>query len=203
MPRHPDPELEERILHAAQKLWKKGGEKGLTMRAVAKAAGTNTPAVYRRFKNRQEILRALMRQTQQDLGEALREGQSPQEICQRYVDHVVSRVHEFELFFEQAHQLPRPARASQTSSLREIRPNLALVEDKLAEWLGGSGPDHSRLALALWITAHGAARILISKAIPEDHFDELRSVFAATIETLVRNASGLLSQERSISPRTT
>lgn len=188
MPRHPDPQLEERILHAAHKLWRKGGEKGLTMRAVAKAAGTNTPAVYRRFKNRQEILRALMRQTQQDLGEALRQGQSPLEICQRYVDHVVSRAHEFELFFEQAHKLPRPARANQTSALREIRPNLALLEDKLAEWLGGSASDHSRLSLSLWITAHGAARILISKAIPEEYFDELRSAFTATVETLVESA---------------
>jgi len=195
--------LEERILQAAQKLWRKSGEKGLTMRAVAKAAATNTPAVYRRFKNRQEILRALMRQTQRDLGEALRQCQSPQEICQRYVDHVVSRAHEFELFFEQAHKLPRPARASQTSSLREIRPNLALVEDKLAEWLGGSASAHSRLALSLWIAAHGTARILISKAIPENHFDELRSVFTATIETLVRNASGLSPQDQEVSPRTT
>ena len=50
MPRPPDPDLEERILKAARKLWKKGGENALTMRAVAKAAGTkNTPAVYRRF----------------------------------------------------------------------------------------------------------------------------------------------------------
>jgi AcrR family transcriptional regulator len=190
MPRHPDPQLEERILRAAHKLWKKGGEEGLTMRAVAKTAGTNTPAVYRRFRNRQEILRALMRQTQRDLGEALRQCQSPQEICQRYVDHVVSRAHEFELFFEQAHKLPRPARPGQSSSLREIRPNIALVEDKLAAWLGGAASDHSCLALSMWIVAHGTARILISKAIPEQYFDELRSVFTATIETLVRNAAG-------------
>jgi AcrR family transcriptional regulator len=202
MPRHPDPQLEERILRAAQKLWKKGGEEGLTMRAVAKAAGTNTPAVYRRFKNRQEILRCLMRQTQRDLGEVLRQCQSPQEICQRYVDHVVNRAHEFELFFEQAHKLPRPARAGQSSSLREIRPNIALVEDKLAEWLGGAASDHSCLALSMWIVAHGTARILISKAVPEQYFDELRSVFTATIETLVQNAYALSSQDQGVSAPT-
>ena len=50
MPRHPDPDLEERVLRAADGLWKRGGEHALTMRAVARAAGTNTPAVYRRWR---------------------------------------------------------------------------------------------------------------------------------------------------------
>ena len=71
MPRQPDPHLQERILNAAQKLWKKGADETLTMRAVAQAAGTNTPAVYRRFRNREEILRALLRRIQQDVVEAL------------------------------------------------------------------------------------------------------------------------------------
>jgi|SRR5579863_766210 len=189
MPRHPDPQLEERILHAARKLWKKGGEEALTMRAVAKAAGTNTPAVYRRFRDRQQILCALLRRLQQDLGEVLRPCQCAEEVCQRYLDYALSHPHEYELFYEQAYQLPRPVRAGHASSLREFRPNLGLMEQKLAEWLGGSAADHGRLSLSLWIAAHGTAMILISKAIPEEYFDELRSVFTATVETLMQNAS--------------
>jgi len=191
MPRHPDPQLEDRILDAAQKLWRKGGEKGLTMRAVAKAAGTNTPAVYRRFRDREEVLRALLRRMQRDIGEILRPCQSPLEVCQRYLDYVLSHPHEYELFYEQAYQLPRPARPSQPFSLRDVRPNVGLMEDKLAEWLGGSAPEHTRLALSLWIAAHGTAMILISKAIPEEYFEELRSVLAAAVETLVRNNTEL------------
>ena len=72
MPRRPDPNLEARILNSAQKLWKKGGEKSLTMRAVARAAGTNTPTVYRRLRNRQGILQALLRRIQHDVAEAVR-----------------------------------------------------------------------------------------------------------------------------------
>ena len=63
MPRHPDPELEQRILDAASRLWARGGEKGLTMRAVAKAAGTTTPTVYERYHDRDDILRSLRVQT--------------------------------------------------------------------------------------------------------------------------------------------
>jgi len=39
VPRPPNPDLEEQILKAARKLWKKGGGNALTMRAVAEAAG--------------------------------------------------------------------------------------------------------------------------------------------------------------------
>ena len=66
MPRRPDPDLEALILKAAQKLWRKGGEKALTMRAVAKAARTNTPSVYRRFRTREDILRALLHRVRLD-----------------------------------------------------------------------------------------------------------------------------------------
>lgn len=185
MPRHPDPGLEERILNAALKLWRKGAEKTLTMRAVAKAAGTNTPAVYRRFKDRRDILHALMRRLQKDVAEVVRPCQSAEEACERYLEFALSHPHEYELFYEHAYQLPGPTRGP----IREHRPTMALVEAKLAERLGGSPEDHARLALALWAMAHGTAMLLISKSIPAEHADELRSVFSSTIEGMVRSAS--------------
>lgn len=185
MPRHPDPDLEERILNAALKLWRKGAEKSLTMRAVAKAAGTNTPAVYRRFKDRRDILHALMRRLQKDVADAVRPCQSAEDACERYLEFALTHPHEYELFYEHAYQLPGPTRAP----IREHRPTMALVEAKLAERLGGSPEDHTRLGLALWAMSHGTAMLLISKSIPEEHADELRSVFSSTLKAMIRNAS--------------
>jgi AcrR family transcriptional regulator len=184
MPRRPDPEVEGRILNAARKLWKKGGEKALTMRAVAKAAGTNTPAVYRRFKTRQEILRALLRQVQQDVADVVRPCHSPEEACERFLEFALSHSHEYELFYDHAYQLRPPAQAA----LREHRPTMALMEAKLAERLGGSPEDHTRLSLALWTITHGTAMILISKSIPTEHVPELRSVFSASITAMIQQA---------------
>src|SRR5579863_10146752 len=99
MPRQPDPHLQERILNAAQKLWKKGADQTLTMRAVAKAAGTNTPAVYRRFRNREDIMRALLRRIQTDVVDSLQPCSSPQEACDRYLEFALSHAHEYELFY--------------------------------------------------------------------------------------------------------
>ena len=78
MARHPNPDLEEQILNAARKLWKKGGASALTMRAVAKAAATNTPAVYRRFRDREDILRALLQSIRLEFAAVLRAARSPE-----------------------------------------------------------------------------------------------------------------------------
>jgi AcrR family transcriptional regulator len=189
MPRRPDPDLEERILNAAWKLWRKGAEKTLTMRAVAKAAGTNTPAVYRRFKNRRDILHALLRRIQNDVGDIVRPCQSAEEACERFLEFALSHPHDYELFYEHAYQLPRPPQAARTAALRELRPTMALMETKLAARLGGAPEDHTRLGLALWAVTHGTAMILISKAIPAEYVAELRSVFSSTVEAMVRNPS--------------
>lgn len=193
MPRRPDPDLEARILTAAQRLWKKGADAALTMRAVARAAGTNTPAVYRRFQNRDDLLRALLRRTQQNFAEALRPCQSPEQLCAAYLDYALHHPHEYELFYEHAYQLPPPW-PGRSAPLRESRPAMALAEAKLAERLGGSPSEHSRLAMALWTVTHGTAMILISKAIPEEHVAELREVFSAAVETMIRNGAGLAAR---------
>jgi AcrR family transcriptional regulator len=187
MPRRPDPNLEARILNSAQKLWKKGGEKALTMRAVAEAAGTNTPTVYRRLRSRQGVLQALLRRIQQDVAAAVAPCTSPQQACERYVDFALEHPHEYELFFEHAYQLPRPPQA--TAPLREERRTMALMEAKLAEHLGGSAEDHSQLSLALWALCHGTAMILISKSIPPEHAPQLRTAFSDAMQTMIRHAS--------------
>jgi AcrR family transcriptional regulator len=191
MPRQPDPHLQERILNAAQKLWKKGADETLTMRAVAQAAGTNTPAVYRRFRNREEILRALLRRIQQDVVEALEPCAGAEEACERYLEFAVNHPYEYELYYTHANELYDSARSDRASALREHRPTMRFMEKKLAQRLGGTAADHTRLSLALWTMAHGTAMLLISKAIPAGHVTELRSVFAAAVEVLIKNSSSL------------
>jgi AcrR family transcriptional regulator len=188
MPRRPDPDVAARILSAARRLWKKGGERALTMRAVAKAAGTNTPAVYRRFPTRQEILRALLRQVQRDVAEAVQPCGTPEEACEKYLEFALDHAHEYELFYDQAYRLPREILPNGAKALREERRTMALMEAKLAQRLGGSPSDHTRLSLALWVLSHGTAMILISESIPPEHVPELRSVFTASVAAMIQNA---------------
>ena len=178
MPRPPDPLLEGRIQEAARKLFVKGGETALSMRALAKLARTNTPAVYRRFRNRKAILRALMERYQQDLYEALQPCSSPQEACERILEFALTRPREYRLAFTEWF-----------SKFQEPRPNFEYLKTRFAEWLGGSPDDQSGLALGLWAQIHGTAMLLISKAVPAKDQAELLSVFSASVNLLVTNAS--------------
>lgn len=188
MPRRPDPDLEGRILEAAQKLWKKGGEKGLTMRAVARAAGTNTPSVYRRFRDRDDILRALLQRIRLELAAALEGATSPEEGCERYLDYALNHRHEYELFYQHEYELFRSAHSSRAGIKRVGQPARDAMRRKLAEKLGGSPSDHERLLTALWMVAHGAAMLLIAKTILPQDVAEARVVFTASVAALVQTA---------------
>lgn len=177
MPRQPNPYLEDRILNAARKLFVRGGERALSMRVLAKAAHTNTPAVYRRFRNRKEILRALLHRTQRDMLTALEPCNSLSEACQRTVDFIQDHHHEYHLIS-----------AGVFSKIDEPRVTLEFMKRKSAEWLGGTPEDHSELVLALWPLVHGAGTLLSSKAVPANQEAQFHSAFRRAIAAIVANA---------------
>jgi len=187
MPRPPDPDLENRILNTAQKLWKKEGSKALTMRAVARAADTNTPAVYRRFRDRRAIVRALVRRGQQELGSILQPCRSVEEAVAAYLRYALSHPHEYDLFYQHLHELSGPTRPGRAPSFEELRPNFALMERKMAEQLGGEPEDHRRLVLVVAALAHGTATFLISKAVPPGQEAALQSGFTAAVGAMLRD----------------
>jgi len=152
LPRHPDPRLEQRILDAACRLWGRGGPKSLTMRAVAKTAGTTTPTVYERYRDREDILRALRQQTRQDLFDALTHCHSLGHCCKRYLEFALERSHAYVVLFDGVAQPP---------SLHEPWPSFNLFRERLAQQLGGTPRDHTRLMLALWSLMHGTALLII------------------------------------------
>lgn len=178
MPRHADPAVEERVIHAARKLWAKGGYNALSMRAVARAARTNTPAIYRRFRDKKDILRAIVERAQQDLFVVLQSCASFQEAAARTLEFALANAHDYELvtsgLFAKAH---------------EPRPNVEFMKQRGAEWLGGAAEDHTGLVLALWALVHGTAMLLISRAVSDHYAAELRSAFARSVEGLVASAS--------------
>jgi len=165
MPRQPNPDLEKEILDAAQKLWKRGGEKALTMRAVARASGSNTPSVYRRFRDRDDILRALLQRIRLDIAAQLEGAGSPEEGCECYLDYALAHAHEYELYYRHAYELNHGPRARRAGAQLMERPARNAMKRKLQEKFGPAHGDHERLVNALWMLAHGTAMLLIAKSI--------------------------------------
>jgi AcrR family transcriptional regulator len=152
MPRHPDPDVEPRILAAASRLWARGGEKALTMRAVANAARTTTPTLYERYRDRDDILLALRLQTRKQLFAELSRTRSLREAILRHLDFALRNSFAYEVLFDGVGQPP---------SLHESWPSFNLLRERVAQRLGGTPQSHSRLMLAIWSLMHGTAMLII------------------------------------------
>ena len=184
MPRHIDPAVEGRILDAARKLWRKGGEKSLNMREVAKLAGTNTPAVYRRYRNREEILRALVESYQNEVAKQLQPCRSIQEMAQKYANYALK--------YPQEHQLMMSGLLARTTKLR---PNFELALSRLAEWLGGEADDHRCLMLAIVSLIDGVVLLRSTGWVREEDDPALSAGFAKAVDVLVQNESQFRNNE--------
>jgi AcrR family transcriptional regulator len=144
--------LEQRILGAASRMWARGGEKALTMRAVAKAAGTTTPTVYERYRDRNDILRALRLQTRSELFAALSRTRTLREAFQAHLDFALEHPHAYEVLFDGVARPP---------SLHEAWPSFNLMRERVAKRLGGNPRQHTRVMLAVWSLMHGTAMLII------------------------------------------
>lgn len=158
------------------------------MRAVAKAARTNTPAVYRRFKNREDLIRGLLLGIVARIRVYFEKGQSLEEMAETYVDFALKTPHDYELFYSYAALLNRRTGSKKRLPIRESRPNFGLVEQMAAKELGGVPDDHTDLALQLWALLHGMTTLLLSKSLPEGHDGELRAACRTAMKTLIANA---------------
>jgi len=152
VPRHPDPALESRILGAASRLWARGGERALTMRAVAKAAGTTTPTVYERYRDRDDILRALRLETRRELYAALRRTRTLRQAIRGYLEFALRHPHAYEMLFDGVARPP---------SLHEPWPSFNLLRERVAKKVGCHPRQQTRLILAIWSLMHGAAMLII------------------------------------------
>ncbi len=180
MPRQADPQLEQRILDAACRLWSRGGEKSLTMRAVAKAAGTTTPTLYERYRDRDDILRALRLQTRMELFAALSRTGSLSQACQRYLEFAREHRHAYEVLFDGFAQPP---------SLHEPWPSFNLMRLRLAQRLGGDPRKHTRLMLSLWSLMHGTAMLLIRGGVSGPLSTQMTHSCLDAVEAIVAQAA--------------
>ena len=191
MPRHPDPDLEQRILGAASRLWARGGEKSLTMRAVAKAAGTTTPTVYERYRDRQDILRALRLKTRSELFSALTRTRTLHEAVQRQLEFALENTHAYEVLFDGVGRAP---------SLYEPWPSFNLMRERLAQQIGGTPREHNRLILAIWSLMHGTAMLIIRGGFEGALRTQAIHACVDTVDSIVE-AAGTKRQTISTGPK--
>jgi AcrR family transcriptional regulator len=180
VPRHPDPELEQRILSAASRLWARGGEKSLTMRAVAKAAGTTTPTVYERYQDRGDLLSALRIKTRRELFASLNSTRTLREAIEKYLEFALKNTHSYEVLFDGVGRPP---------SLHEPWPSFNLMRQRLSERLSGPPLRHNRLMLSIWSMMHGTAMLIIRGGFEGSLRTQAIHSCVDSVESLIRFAA--------------
>lgn len=180
MPRQADPQLEQRILDAACRLWARGGERALTMRGVAKAAGTTTPTVYERYHDREAILRSVRHQTRSELFAAVSPTRTLPQACHRYLEFALQHPHAYEVLFDGFAQPP---------SLHEPWPTFNLLRLNLARRLGGSPRQYTRLMLSLWSLLHGTAMLMIRGRVAGPLRVQMFHSCLDAVESIIANAA--------------
>src|SRR5215469_11994502 len=180
MPRQSNPEVEARIVAAARKLWHKGGEEALSMRAIARAARTNTPAVYRRFRDRDEILHALVATYQAEIFQEIEPAAS--------VSDFVDRVLRFALQSPREYQLMSSGVAARVS---KSRPNFEQAILKASFWLGGTPDENRNIVTTIWAMIHGLIMLKIAGSVREQEFPAAVAALHHAVEVLVENRQRL------------
>ena len=179
MPKKRDAAIEPHILNAAYNLLEKGGEAALTMRAVAKAAGTTTPTVYHRFKDKRDLAEAVRRRGIEKVVAFLTPTRTPEETCSRLLEFAVANRNLYRLITaDWAVRLGR----------KDPKPSFDIIKARLAERLGGSPDDHWDLAMALGAIVHGTASVLLAEGVDDAIRDRLRQTCADGCAALIEHA---------------
>src|SRR5260370_6301083 len=146
MPRIADKNLEDRILEAAQRLWRTRGDKSLTLRAVAREAGTTTTTVYKRFRNKEALLIALAERVRGRISKEATSAASIEECLSRFLGFAEKHPHEYKLLWGPAlNEIYAPGRP---------RPVKTWLQEKLAERFGGHPEDYETTYVALFLMLH-------------------------------------------------
>lgn len=153
MPRISNAALEGEIIAAAMRLLDKGGDDAVTLRAVAKEAGTTTPTIYERFPNRDRLMEGVTDRVTEDLLEVLRPCKSVRAMFFAYLRE--SRAHPARASFEVRTFAARYVRGQET-------PGFDLLKSRLTEEIGIKGSAAEDLALAIASLAFGTAQGMIA-----------------------------------------
>jgi AcrR family transcriptional regulator len=152
MPPIADKHLEERILKAARRLWRTRGENGLTLRAVAHEAGTTTPTLYKRFRNREALRLALAYRIREELLAQLFRSPNLETVYRRYLSYAEENPHEYDLLRLSGGQLFSPGGP---------RPGREWLLTQLATRFGGKPETYAPVFDTLFLFCHGTATLLI------------------------------------------
>lgn len=160
-------ELSRRLIDEGARLLAEQGPAGLSLRKLAAAAGTSTMAVYTRFGDKQGLLAAMHREGFRRLGVRLQQvptGEPLTGLGGAYRRAALDSPHLYQLMFGPAPVGFAPGEAEDEAAAATYAPLVAAV--RAAVEAGALAGDPERIALHLWVVAHGMVSLELSGQLP-------------------------------------
>ncbi len=174
--------LREDILHVSRTLLIKNGFSKMSMRKIAKEVDVSATSIYLHFKNKDELLLALIETSIAQLTEALKKELNPgddpisklEKMADGFIDFALNSPQEYEIIYmvrpEEMPKFPK----EKFNQVRKIYEMLAAIIQE-GKTQGVLDVEDSLLsAYTVWAQLHGVASVVISKRldtrIPTDTF---------------------------------
>ncbi|MFC7405303.1 TetR/AcrR family transcriptional regulator [Georgenia alba] len=165
-PRSYDDALRQRLLEAASTALAEGGGGGLSLRAVATAAGTTTAAVYTLFGGRKGLVDAVVaegfRRFAAHLAAAPRTDEPLADLLAlglAYRRNAVENPHFYRVLFQ-------PDRAVGDGDRGVRNPTFGVLREAVVRATGGGDEEATAVAVRLWALAHGLVSLELAGLLP-------------------------------------
>jgi AcrR family transcriptional regulator len=191
---HGPDKLRTQMVSAAQELFLLDGVSGVSMRKVAHKVGVTAPAIYRHFKDKDELLGELINvglQILQDYLEPALSADGPLErlrqLIDRYFDFALEQPKYFDLAFlvpshgmRMADELARHNRSTFMFAVQQV--HLCMEQGVFKK------TDPLETAIMIWAEAHGMVTLFRMERFGENP-EQFRAIFKRTIQRLLDGLS--------------
>jgi len=175
MPRKADPKLEKVIVTAATRLLDKKGLDAITMREVAKAAGTTTPTLYERFKDRDALLFGILDRVADEMLERVESIPSVEGMAEGCLRYCLENPNRIDLMHRVwPHTIPT----------NRQRPVFDLAVSRLQSQHGHSFKKADEIASAILAVLLGTAILMIGAGTKTDFAIKTRKIGLKAVQLL-------------------
>ena len=188
--------LRDRISAAAQELYLREGLEGVSMRKVAERVGVSAPAIYRHFKNKDELLVEIVSAGLRSFEEYLKpafEAPTPYERLVRMTDCYLRFALEQPKFFDFAFLIPSPTDAEVAEEIaRPDRGTFRLALEQVVACVEqGIFPreDPLETAVTIWAEVHGLITLYRTGRFGHEPA-VFRAIYDRSVERMLRALRG-------------
>ena len=188
-------DIKARIATAAQELFLEDGVEGVSMRKIAERVGVTPPAIYRHFRDKDELLDEIISSGLAILGQYLEpalRAPDPHSRLLGLVDGYLEFALEQPRYFDLAFLVRGPSTRMSTELERHNRQTFRFAVEQIASCMEQGILRHGdplQTAITLWSTAHGLVSLYKMNRLEGDEA-AFRALYRSSVQNMLDSMRG-------------